>query len=164
VTGWNEAIQTMVAKMQQETTPTPPADPWKELKEAAAQVDEDRRVGRPVLAYLWLQKASPTTILALLAERERLTKGLIALEQAVLAGNAALRKSEERAGKLPDLIQQLSDMNNWEPDSVHVWTKLEALLADYDTDEVTSELVFHLAGQVLADAIRATLTNEATDD
>lgn len=71
--------------------PTVTAEQRAGLREAAENAAKETWIGA---VARFERLATPATIIALLDERDRLEKGLIALEQAVLAGNAALRASE----------------------------------------------------------------------
>jgi vacuolar-type H+-ATPase subunit I/STV1 len=184
-----------------------PADPWKELREAAEE-EQAARIAHGGWGSSWSKRANPAAILALLAERERLSAVLnekniddemrklavsftvkahmmhnpdnkweleevikevkreiidtfITIAKPYLnkanAAEAALRKSEERAGNLEKALEPFSrvaealDDPSWsEVDELHLRSEDDFLLAKLPFGS------FRIA--------RATLTNEATDD
>ena len=143
------------------------------------RVAETHEGERPAEDARFIALANPQTILALLAERERLELKLIGTEAQLESterdyreGKAALRKSEERAGKLMVALADFTKAENsnarrmreaivearrrlakgrflWNGPCIECDGVLEqALRADNDAGAIA----------------RATLTNEATDD
>jgi hypothetical protein len=133
-----------------------PADQWEELRAAATAAQ----------SYPRQMTLNPATILALLAERERLEKAVERAEADYDCADlrAALRKSEERAGRLVEALTPSAETKA-------AYIGEFGFNHPYGVDEEGADVSIHVAVPwttikeiMAAIRARATLTNEATDD